>query len=773
MIRMTRISKRYYLRQIVACWLVCYMLLGIPAQVATADTSPLPDAVPSPGNLTSAVGAGITDTAANWLEVTQTAQEAIMNWNNFDIGENSAVEFIQPDATAAVLNRVSDAGGTGIMGSLTANGRVFIINPAGLLFGSGVSINVSRLVASSLDIDDADFINGMPYTFTGGLNAGDVTNEGSIGSTKTERIALIAKNVINRGTLVANECVIMAAGDTVLISEDSPVAVEVTMGADWAPDDYSFYQAKNEEGEISAEHVVLAAGDVWSAALVTASASGSEAVATIDIDAAGDVTVTNEVVAEAFGNGENDAVATVTVNSGGDVDVIGDDGVALIQAKTLGGTTNTSKILICADGQVTVKAEGVWYDDDDWPYAGSASIEAIAGSVTNTTLNNTAMAQNNTAITMAQKNTADVQIGAGEGINVTATGDEWLAEVSKASASIKAEAAGGVENTAGILACANGDVQVIAGVAGEATINSVAGAFQGTSSNAETTVISRTGDVVVNSSLGGRASIESVVYGDGTTTATTQVYATDVEVTGQDASIKAVVPGDAKIVPGDAAPDPLATDYCLTEDGAVAKIDEDGSTLIIDGSDCPDCPPCPCEEEELLAPVAPLAQFEIPRVEGCPELTQAAAMELGITGETLQVAIGNALALNPTIQPCEACATLVNAASILRDEDGSRMAAMVQTFNTLAPADAPFTPEMATSIAMAFEGAAEGTQYASAMEYVDAFVQYVAVLDIELGSPVGDDSVAFVMEKYGTGITASDNANMTAFVITRLEAIGE
>jgi hypothetical protein len=79
---------------------------------------------------------------------------------------------------------------------------------------------------------------------------------------------------------------------------------------------------------------------------------------------------------------------------------------------------------------------------------------------------------------------------------------------------------------------------------------------------------------------------------------------------------------------------------------------------------------------------------------------------------------------------------------------------------------------MATSIAMAFEGAAEGTLYASAMEYIDAFVQYVAVLDTEMGSPVGD-SVAFVMEKHGAGITESDNANIAAFVATRLETIGE
>jgi len=179
-----------------------------------------------------------------------------------------------------------------------------------------------------------------------------------------------------------------------------------------------------------------------------------------------------------------------------------------------------------------------------------------------------------------------------------------------------------------------------------------------------------------------------------------------------------------------------------------------------------------CEEEGLFAPVAALAQFAIPTIEGCPELMLAAAMELGITAETIQVGIGNTLALNPTIQPCAACAALIDAASILRDEDGSRMAAMVQTFNTLAPVDAPFTPGMAASIAMAFEGAAEGTQYASAMEYIDAFVQYVAVLDIDLGAPVGD-SVAFVMDKYGAGIAGSDNGNIAAFVATRLEAISE
>jgi hypothetical protein len=157
---------------------------------------------------------------------------------------------------------------------------------------------------------------------------------------------------------------------------------------------------------------------------------------------------------------------------------------------------------------------------------------------------------------------------------------------------------------------------------------------------------------------------------------------------------------------------------------------------------------------------------------GCPVLVAAVSVELGVPGDTIQVSLANSFALNTNIQPCESCARLLNAATILRDEDGSGMVALNQVFNTVAPAGAPFTPEMATSIATAFAGRVnDGTQYATAIEYIDAFVRYLAVLDTEMGSPVADgDSIAFVMGKYGTGITESENSNIAAFVATRLES---
>ena len=140
------------------------------------------------------------------------------------------------------------------------------------------------------------------------------------------------------------------------------------------------------------------------------------------------------------------------------------------------------------------------------------------------------------------------------------------------------------------------------------------------------------------------------------------------------------------------------------------------------------------------------------------------------TSETIQVSINRGLAASPNIQPCDACARFTKYAGILKDPDGTRMAAMNQVFNELAPPDMPPSEEMFASIATAFSQQMENAdmpQYASAMEFIDAFVKYVAVLDGELGSPV-DDSVAFVMEKYGATVTENANPNIGAYIQTRL-----
>ena len=83
-----------------------------------------------------------------------------------------AIDTLQagrPKSISAVLNRVgAGQSASSILGSLQSNGRVFLINPNGIVFGAGSQVNVAGLVASTLNLSDADFLAGR-MRFTDGL----------------------------------------------------------------------------------------------------------------------------------------------------------------------------------------------------------------------------------------------------------------------------------------------------------------------------------------------------------------------------------------------------------------------------------------------------------------------------------------------------------------------------------------------------------------------------------------------------------------------------
>lgn len=88
------------------------------------------------------------------VDITQTQQKAILNWETFNIGRNTSVKFAQQSADWTVLNRVTDPTGspTQILGQMSALGGVYVINRNGIIFGAGAQVNVHALVASSLDV---------------------------------------------------------------------------------------------------------------------------------------------------------------------------------------------------------------------------------------------------------------------------------------------------------------------------------------------------------------------------------------------------------------------------------------------------------------------------------------------------------------------------------------------------------------------------------------------------------------------------------------------
>jgi filamentous hemagglutinin family protein len=139
----------------------------------------------------------------NQLHIQQQTDKGIINWQSFNIGEGELTEFHQPDGSSITLNRVVGGDLSSILGTLKANGKIFLVNPNGVIFGSGSVVDVGGLVATTTDIDNEDFINGQFVFDTPGNQNAKIVNQGVITATEGGLIALVAPQVVNNGVLQA------------------------------------------------------------------------------------------------------------------------------------------------------------------------------------------------------------------------------------------------------------------------------------------------------------------------------------------------------------------------------------------------------------------------------------------------------------------------------------------------------------------------------------------------------------------------------------------
>lgn len=271
----------------------------------------------------------------NSLQV-RNAPGTVINWQGFSIGQGQLTNFIQQNASSAVLNRVVGGDISQIHGTLQSNGRVFLINPAGIVVGSTGIIDTAGFVGSTLNMLDADFLAGR-LRFQGDPNAGGITNQGTIRTSFGGSIVLIAPHIENgKDALIQTPGgeLILAAGQKVTIGTLDANGVQFEVQA---PGDSVVNLGKliAEGGAVGVFAGTLKhSGDIRADALVR--------------DAAGRIVLKGRDTVTVAGS----VSATSAAGRGGDIQVLGDR-VNVLAGGTIdvSGAAGGGRLLIGGDYQ--------------------------------------------------------------------------------------------------------------------------------------------------------------------------------------------------------------------------------------------------------------------------------------------------------------------------------------------------------------------------------------------------------------------------------------
>ncbi|QDU70782.1 two-partner secretion domain-containing protein [Mucisphaera calidilacus] len=319
-------------------------------------------------------GPDVKNVAAGQVKVTQqgsttlieASHSSIINYHQFNIGVNETVRFIQPGVTARVLNRDLSGKPSSINGQLLSNGQVFLVNRAGIFFGTKAIVNVGGLHAAAGSISDNDFLAGVDR-FTD--LAGKVSQHGTI---LADEVSLLGRRVENFGTIVAPDGMItLAAGDSVYLARHgSTVMAKINTGSlDPETDGVSVVN----HGQLVAPGgtVNMGAGDVFAFAVkqrgvvkaqttqIVSTAGDADAEVVADLED-GPLVITDDgpvsVVTDRDVIVASDATDISITTSGGSVMV---DGGGSVDSLDINVTGNNGRVLIDVAGTLTDGDAGI------------------------------------------------------------------------------------------------------------------------------------------------------------------------------------------------------------------------------------------------------------------------------------------------------------------------------------------------------------------------------------------------------------------------------
>ena len=362
-----------FARQLALCALAASSLFAfLPATDTAAN--------PAGGQVTA--GQATISPSGATLNVIQSTNRAIINWQSFSIGAGETTKFLQPSSMAAILNRVIGGNLSSIYGTLSANGQVYLINPNGILIGPSGVVNTRSFVGSTLDVPDQQFLQGGSLTFSGSSSA-SVVNLGAITASGGD-VFLFANSVQNSGSITApNGTVGLAAGSTVLLAEAGEDRVFVQAGGPGGQ------VGVDQEGVIAAASAALkaAGGNIYALAINNGGTVQATAVQNVGgriILAAPGGNVQSSGTLEASNGSEGGTVKVlgdkVALTGNAVVDVSGDQGGGTAVIGSAGGASGAATRTTIGQG-AAVLADARVAGNGGTVIVRSSSDTEVAGSI--------------------------------------------------------------------------------------------------------------------------------------------------------------------------------------------------------------------------------------------------------------------------------------------------------------------------------------------------------------------------------------------------------
>jgi filamentous hemagglutinin family protein len=271
-------------------------------------------------------GSATISQSGSRTDIVQTSPRAVIDWRSFGIDAAEHVRFAQPSASASTLNRVTGDQASRILGQLTANGRVILINPNGIVFGRGARVDVGSLIATTSRLGD-DRLQGYMergvLEFEPGRTGAGIVQSGTITAAEGGLVALVAPHVRNDGFIQARlGRVTLASGDryTIDLAGDGLVNLALSdahAGTLTDPDGNAVRALVDQAGQINVaggQTLLLSAGAAKAivdnvinmSGVIQADTAGRDGTGTIVLEArSGPVAVSGQLLARGREDGQH------------------------------------------------------------------------------------------------------------------------------------------------------------------------------------------------------------------------------------------------------------------------------------------------------------------------------------------------------------------------------------------------------------------------------------------------------------------------------------